>query len=78
MNITITCEREDPERAEADRLLPYLAKATHRSIEARDSTPERAIATVKGVVLHWLGDWVDPPLNIHFNIIRSDLRKPPP
>ncbi len=68
MTFTITCGLEDPDADSADRLLPYLAIANVRQIEARDSTPERAVATVKGILLHWLAGWDNPPNDISFKV----------
>lgn len=69
MKIFITCTREDPNSDEHDVLQPYLAEANWRGIQARDSDPKRAMATVKGIILHALGEFPDPPDQIRFSCI---------
>jgi hypothetical protein len=60
---------EDPDSDQADLLLPYLARADYRGVEARDTDPQRAMSTVKGIVLHALASYPDPPDQISFSCI---------
>lgn len=73
MKFSIVCTREHPESDHADRLLPYLARSDFRGIEARDTSPERAANTVKGIILHCLASFPEPPNVISFSIIRRAL-----
>lgn len=73
MKFFITCTLEDPESNGHDVLMPYLARANWRDVEARDDDPKRAMATVKGIILHALGEFPDPPDQIRFSCI--DLTK---
>ncbi len=69
MKIFITCVLEDPDSDYSDRLRPYLAKAQWCGIKARDTDPKRAMAAVKGIILHALGEYPDPPDQVTFNCI---------
>lgn len=73
MRIFITCVLENPDSDDADRLLPYLAKASWRDVQARGTDPQRAMASVKGVILHAIAEFPDPPDQIRFSCI--DLSK---
>ena len=73
MKIFITCVLEDPNSDHADRLLSYLAKANWRNVEARSDNPKQAMAQVKGIILHAIGDFPEPPDQIRFSCI--DLSK---
>lgn len=70
VHIDIICQRENPESDGADALMPYLARCSpNDQIEARGESPKEAIATAKGIYLHWLGDFADPPDLIRFSAI---------
>ncbi len=69
MKIFITCALEDPDSDDHDQLQPYLAKANWRQVEARGDDPKRAMATVRGIILHALGEFPEPPDQISFSCI---------
>jgi hypothetical protein len=73
MKIFITCVREDPNSDHADLFLPYLAKANWRDVEARGDNAAAAMAQVKGIILHALGNFPEPPDQIRFSCL--DLSK---
>jgi len=76
MNFTITCVVEDPDSPDHDALLPILATAQAGAISSRSTAAWRAAANVKGIILHWIGDWADPPNQIGFTVV--DLTGPEP
>ena len=52
-------------------LLPILATADTIAgmISSRSTAAWSAAANVKGIILHWLGDYVDPPSLVSFTVI---------
>lgn len=72
MNITITWETEDPDAPNADALCPYLAISDFRAVEARYVTAAGAVAAVKGIILHCLAEWPDPPNQIIFFVSQKE------
>lgn len=72
MNITITCEQEDPDAPNADALSPYLAVSDFRSVQARHVSSAAAIGEVKGIILHCLAEWPDPPSQIIFFVSQKE------
>lgn len=65
---------------EGDALLPYVAESDLILVEARGVTGNEAFANVKGIVLHCVADFTDPPNEIHFvraGVVENPTRPDP-
>ena len=71
-HITITWELEEPDSPNADALCPYLAVSHFRNVEARGVNADGAIGAVKGIILHCLAEWRDPPDQIIFTVLHKE------